>query len=251
MSNPFDGSGTGGTTTEDIRRREQELMRREAELETREKELLKREQGGPGYIPAPNFPPCKPAVYHDIRKEIPPEHQSMVRAAFINWIVYSFSLIWNFFGICVYQDIKFNFTNIFLAAIWFILGSPIGFSQSYMSLYKGVKKNSTTSIFWFIATWTITTLISMLMLLGWPESGSTGLVMLFEAADKDKGFAVFVSGISVGFWGITTMMCLYVTKRVWVFYQTRGGNAAAKKEVRREVAQEVAKAAVEEAKTSV
>lgn len=246
MSNPF-GGDSGGSGAADFSRREQEIMRREAQLEAREKELLKREQGGAGYIPAPNFPPCAPTVYHDIRKEISPEYQSLVRVGFINWIVYSVALIWNTFAVCVYMDVDFQFGFIVLAIVWLILGCPVGFNMSYMSLYKGVKDKSTTSIFWYLVTWGITTLLSILMFIGVPDTGSAGLIMLFYSVDKDKGFATFISGISVGLWGLCIMVCLYVEKRVLMYYQNRGGNAAARKEANREVA----KAAVSEAAASV
>ncbi|KAJ3125074.1 hypothetical protein HK100_011006 [Physocladia obscura] len=65
--------------------REAELAKREALLNKREEKLIQKEATIDGFKP-PNFPPCKPLVYHDIEAEIPEEGKWLVKRLYYAWI---------------------------------------------------------------------------------------------------------------------------------------------------------------------
>ena len=74
--------------------REDELNRRERELERREQQLEYRErkvgdlQAELGLVAdrTPNWPKCRPIIYHNIKEDIPEDGQLLVKRVYFGWI---------------------------------------------------------------------------------------------------------------------------------------------------------------------
>jgi len=92
---------------ERLRAKEEELNRKEAELLGREQIIA---SGGGGVNPkAPNWPRCRPLIYHNISGDMPtPETVRLVRMAYGSW----FGM---FLFVSSYKFIRMNL----LLVVWF------------------------------------------------------------------------------------------------------------------------------------
>eukprot|EP00004_Rigifila_ramosa_P015855 TRINITY_DN3715_c0_g1_i1.p1 TRINITY_DN3715_c0_g1~~TRINITY_DN3715_c0_g1_i1.p1 ORF type:complete len:338 (-),score=80.69 TRINITY_DN3715_c0_g1_i1:46-963(-) len=227
-----------------LRDKEEALARKEAELEARERELEKREAAGGGR--PPNWPICRPFMYHSIKDEIPAHLQSLVRAAYFAWIGYAVCQGVNLFTLLAWwfaPKTNSDPGDFVAAMFWAGFGIPTSFMWSYMSCYNGARKKSASSLLWFCISWGMTIGIMILMFVGVPGVGSAGLIMLIDAS-KDDEFVTIMAGISMALWGTNAIYSSYVFKRVWSFYSDAGGIKQARKEVNSAAAQEVAKQAL-------
>jgi len=142
--NPFSGGGGGasanttattsssfkptstpgaGASSDDVRMKEAALAKRAAELDERERQLKKREaeMGASGYRP-PNWPVCKPFLYHDIKEEVPSELQGMVRACYFNWIGYAAAMGLNWFCVmCYFFSVQYKQTKWFHCSMFSVV----------------------------------------------------------------------------------------------------------------------------------
>jgi hypothetical protein len=71
----------GGLRSSTLASREAEIERREAELRYRETKLQERESMLSDLKP-PNWPPCRPLVYHDIQNDIPESGRWLVKRVY-------------------------------------------------------------------------------------------------------------------------------------------------------------------------
>jgi len=89
----FNGAGfaAGASGTASLSQREAALAQREAALKAKEAELAQIL----GDIKPPNWPSCKPFLYHDIEAEIPVDNQRPCRAGYYIWILTANAYFWN------------------------------------------------------------------------------------------------------------------------------------------------------------
>ncbi|KAJ3445096.1 secretory carrier-associated membrane protein [Anaeramoeba flamelloides] len=98
-NNPFETEGTGGfqepkfiqernpNGEKSYEERLRDVQRLEAELDIREREIKNREINlGEDYDRTPNWPRCKPFLFHDISQDIPVNAHGFMRMAYFNWM---------------------------------------------------------------------------------------------------------------------------------------------------------------------
>jgi len=251
-SSAFGGGSSGGSGADDLARREAALARRIAEVEEKERQLKKREVeiGATGFKP-PNWPPCKPILYHDIKEDIPTDLQAMVRAGYICWLAYAFLVILNWFAImCHYfADIKNQEPSGFIVACFMVLLAPaLAFTMSYQSLYKGCATNKASSLLWYVITQFCTVGMIIYFSLGVPNTGAAGLFLILDAAGNSNNFITVLISTTAACWLALLAYALYVVRRVWYYYKfAGGGNQRTEEEVRSALNKQGYKAVVENA----
>lgn len=238
------GGGAGGA---DLARKEAELARRAAELDEKERMLKKREQelGAVGWKP-PNWPVCKPMIYHSIAEDIPTELKSMVRAGYYQWIMYASTLAFNFFSVmCYYFAYRIEKPGGFIASIFLmVLGAPLSFQMSYQSLYNGAAKGKSSPLIWYVFTNFCTFAVCVFGFVGYRDTGVAGMLLLVDASKEDSGFITAIVGITMALWGILICFTLYTSRRVWNYYRVSGGSGKAEEETRAALQKQAAKQAV-------
>ena len=113
--------------------RERDLERREARIRQQE-ELLESQMAR---LKRKNWPPFKPILYHDINAEIPPINRSMVRVAYVAWLLTATGYVTNWFLLTLmfFGASGAGFSDWFFASVFMLSGVPLSFWAWYLGLY--------------------------------------------------------------------------------------------------------------------
>ncbi|KAI8612758.1 scamp family-domain-containing protein [Chytriomyces sp. MP71] len=233
--------------------REAELVRREAALNQREKQLDVREASMGDYNP-PNFPPCKPMVYHDIEKDIPDEGKPLVKRLYLAWIFSVFNFLINAITgfLLITQKAESAGGNFGSALIMLLAITPVSFVFWYQPVYNGVKNKRSIQFFLFQVNYCFHIGLCGLLSAGIPGWGGAGIIYAMSEIGSNVGIGVMCAITAAGFiWQV--VYGLWQLKSVRSYYQARGMNAEeAKQQAIAGVAQsslgrEIAKTAVKSA----
>jgi len=132
----FNGAGfaAGASGTASLSQREAALAQREAALKAKEAELAQIL----GDIKPPNWPSCKPFLYHDIEAEIPVDNQRPCRAGYYIWILTANAYFWNAVVILVLMITSVvGFLDFIFAGFIAVIGIYLSWKLWYRSLYSG------------------------------------------------------------------------------------------------------------------
>ncbi|KAJ3025272.1 UNVERIFIED_CONTAM: hypothetical protein HDU68_007317 [Siphonaria sp. JEL0065] len=205
--------------------REAELNRREAMLSKREQQVEKKESTMEGYNP-PNFPPCKPLVYHDIEKDIPEEGKWLVKRLYYAWIFSVFIYLLNAITSFILLTSKAESAggNFGAALIIFVAVTPVSFVFWYQPLYNGVKRNRSVQFFLFQFNYFCHIGLNGMLAAGIPGWGGAGIIYCISNIGSNIGIGVMCALCSAGFiWNV--VYGLWQVKAVRGYYQGRGMNA--------------------------
>jgi len=144
-----------------------------------------------------NFPPCKPMMSHDIRRDILQEKRTFIRRAFFSWIVHAITLLWNF--ICLFAAL-FNSSSqtvagVLLALAGVVFGIPFSL-WVYWLLYTGMRKFSAAYFFLFFIFFGLQIFGEGFNAIGFITYGSAGFIAMIDLFGSSSvlGFMFAVCG---------------------------------------------------------
>jgi len=243
-SNPFDGSNPPppnpssnlSEESERLRRKEEELNQREDQLKRRGEILTERRKIGKEKDP-PNWPRCRPIVYHNIQKEMQnPELVSLVRFGYGAWIFGQYALSFNSIALLVVlinggKEATANIGGFVLSLIFMVLGTVLSFII-YRVLYRGGRKyRPRTFVLYFLLLW-IEILCYALFALGWQGSGAGGFILMINMFKNKSTVAGIFLIVSCANWTILAIYGITIFIRARVLYSRAGGNQAAKQDLK-------------------
>ncbi|WVZ12749.1 hypothetical protein V8G54_017279 [Vigna mungo] len=120
-------------TTNDSKKKGQELAAWEADLKQREK----------------NWPPLFPIIHHDIANEIPVHAQRLQYLAFASWLGIVLCLVFNVVAVIVCWIRGGGVKIFFLAVIYALMGVPLSYVLWYRPLYRAMRTDSALKFGWF------------------------------------------------------------------------------------------------------
>jgi hypothetical protein len=224
---------------ERLRKKEDDLNKREAMLDSRTTILVEREKtlANPR---EPNWPRCKPLLYHNIEEDMPTTQvQRVVRFAYFGWLGFLVALLWNF--VCMFAlIIAEGAVGDFVLSIVYMIVLPPLFFLIYRILYRAGRKTKPSLYIVFWIFYFLELLFFAFFVLGYPGTGAGGIFWMsseFSNAQNVIGFLLLASLI---LWGVILGWGIFVFILSRFEYKKAGGLAQAKKEA--------ATAAIEEAK---
>ncbi|KAJ1500032.1 hypothetical protein HMI55_004090 [Coelomomyces lativittatus] len=135
-------SPTENAAEASLKYRLQELHRRELELQIRESKLNEREEKIDEMVKrAPNWPACRPLVYHDIQKEIPEHGRMLVKKLYFTWCLSAWTYFFNCIAsfACLITKSSAGGAQFGISFLIFLMGVPMSWSFWYQQVYVGVK----------------------------------------------------------------------------------------------------------------
>jgi len=226
--------GEGTIDDAALERKARELEKREANLRVRQEAY---DEISATMEKRPNWPSCRPVLYHDIRAEVAEENRGMVTAAYITWMLATFGYCLNFFVITLnFGGGGSGIGDWFFAGLFAAAGVPISFQTWYRVLYNAGKRtqhNMFTSAQYirFFTHFFIHFLMVVWMLASIPVVGSmcAGVIttmLIFSNADGAwDAFVGFLSFLNVLVWAAVGFSSLYVGGRAMTKFRTGGGPA--------------------------
>ena len=224
------GEGTIDDAT--LERKARELDKKEAELRVREDAY---DEISATLEKRPNWPSCRPVLYHDIRAEVAEENRGMVTAAYITWMLASFGYCLNFLVITL------NFTicgsgigDWFFACLFAAAGVPISFQTWYRVLYNAGKRRRHTvftsaQYVRFFTHFVFHLLMVVWMLASIPVVGTmcAGVITTMRIFANADGvwdeFVGFLSFLNVLVWAAVGFSSLYVGGCAMTRFRAGGG----------------------------
>lgn len=228
MSNPFqdgnyetNGNPYANYTQEQLRQKQLELDRKEQQLEYQER-IIADEKKTYVVDHPPNWPRCKPVIYHDIKAEIPESGRSLVTRIYFSWLMSLVCLVINMVsllaGVIVdpNQGVSFGISIAIL-----LLGLLLPFVFWYRPLYKAVKNDSGLNYFFFFFSYTWHILLAVIYAIGIPSSGGGGFIVAVQVFNISVGAGVILI-ISGGLWSLLALFCILQFLMTIRHYRNRG-----------------------------
>lgn len=223
-------------------RKEMALKMREEDIQRREGQLLDKEQSMPKPRPN-NWPRCKPILYHDIREDIPtPEGQSLMRKAYIAWIVIAVTFLWNIIttlSVLIVSGGGSAIASFLLGIAYAIFSIPVSF-LIYRTLYNAARKSKPSLyVLFFFLLW-IQIAIFILYAIGingWGAAGFFTMISVFQ--DDQTIVGIFCVVVTILF-ALLAIFHIYLFFASRVEYRKVGGSEKAKQEIAAEGARQMA-----------
>ncbi|KAJ3447645.1 secretory carrier-associated membrane protein [Anaeramoeba flamelloides] len=250
-NNPFETEGTGGfqepkfikernlNGEKSYDERLREVQRLEAELDIREREIKNREMNlGEDYDRTPNWPRCKPFLFHDIPQDIPVQAHGFMRMAYFNWMFGTACLIWNAFCLIsklFVKEVDGKGNDLVISILFVVFGVPFAWIFWYRLLYNAARKKKSSKFILFFSTFSVWMLYSVFICIGIKGTGAAGLINLIDIYDQNKVVGVFCI-INFCIWICCVLLYVWVIVRVNKYYKSSGlTTEQAKDEARTEV----------------
>jgi len=220
--------------------REAEIARREKELEKKEKYILKREREvleAGAILKPPNWPfKCYAITYHSIVDDIPPEHQPMMRRFYFALLFGWFCLVWNWLTMIVVWGTPgasdSGGSEAMWASVYVLLGIPGSWRFWYRSVYYAVRDKKRRKWYFFFVNFAIHLAFSVVMALGVPSMGAGGLFVLIKMLANSKTACAILSFMTVLFYGVESLLSLYLIKVAHAVWKGAGGSVAMQRDLR-------------------
>lgn len=212
----------------DLERREREVKKKEMELQAREKALQDAIRLAPR---PPNWPKCKPILYHSIEDEIPVETQRMVRVAYVNWIITFVGYLFNWLVIFL-MFVSGTDTGVgdwFFATLVSALGIPLSFTLWYRALYRAAQTQGSTLAYgkfflhWLVhMVWTVWTLVAAPTVADYCAGFFVMIRELDSGGSKGITFAI-MSLINIVIWMTVFFLSFWMGKQALSEFRSAGG----------------------------
>jgi len=212
-----------------LKQKEEELNEREAVLDNRAHILMDRENIREKN--APNWPRCKPILYHDIDQEIrSDELKSLVHFGYKGWLIGEYALIYNIVALLVVVIQDASSTNVgsfVLSIIFLIIGTPISF-LIYRALYRAGRKVRPGLFVGYFILLLIEMISYLLFALGWSGSGAGGFVLMVDMFEGKYVVAAIFLIVGCANWVLLTVYSIIIFIRTRIQYKNAGGWKGAK-----------------------
>lgn len=223
-SNAYTSAGSPADLSA-LRQREEELQRREQTLAYREARLAERETKVQELgQTAPNWPRCRPMIYHDIQRDIPENGRQLVKRVYFGWYIAVWVYLIN--AIASFSLMTSKATgaggNFGMALIVLLIGTPVSFVFWYKPLYDGVKFNRSMNIFIFFLCYGFHILIAGIFAVGVQGWGGAGFIYVLEALTAGQIVSSVLSVISFASMVFEVIYGLWQIKGVQAYYRSKG-----------------------------
>ncbi|KAI9206298.1 scamp family-domain-containing protein [Polychytrium aggregatum] len=202
--------------------KEIELEQRELAIKYREDKLKEREEKMVDFH-APNWPPFRPIIYHDIEKDIPQRGKPLVKRLYAAWMIATATYLMNCiasFSILVTKGESGGGT-FGLSLIILLVGTPVSFVFWYRPLYTGVKADRSISFFLFFFNYSFHLAFAALLAVGIPGWGGAGVIYTLSQMGNNLPSGILCA-ISSAFLIGEVVYGLWQIKTVSAFYRSRG-----------------------------
>jgi len=234
--NPFDNSASPQSSDPriiEIMKKEEDLNQRERDLEQRQRNLNERAQSMPQDPRKPNWPICRPFIYHDINADMTtPELVRLVRIAYIAWMVASVSLVYNFVALLANligaSQSGTAIGDMILSIVYCMILLPVWF-LIYRLLYRSGRKRKPSLFVGFFCLYVLQLTAYAGMAVGFPGTGCGGFWIMLDSFKENKvvGIMLLVSSV---LWCICFALGVFIFILARVQYSVSGGYTQARKE---------------------
>jgi len=177
-----------------------------------------------------NFPPCKPFIHHNIRFDIEPDKQQLVRRGYVGWWFHAFCLFFNFVVMLGAVTQKFSIGGFFVSAASMILGIPISF-WVYWQFYKATRDNSAARyMFWFVLFF-IQLLVTAFFAIGIASYGCAGFWLMVETFNDNNMALGILAAVSTFLWIAVAIYNAFIFYSARLAYKDAGGHKQAAKQM--------------------
>jgi len=228
MSNPFLDEQNhqpldfSQMTPEQLQEKQIELERREQQLQYQQMKLQEVQKSTGAANKPPNWPRCKPLIYHNIYEEIPEGGRSLVRRVYFSWFLFCWTLSLNAVALLagVIEDSSLG-VDFGVSLALFIILIPVSFVFWYRPLYVAVKNDRGMSYFFFFFNYVCHVAFCIVMCIGIPSSGSGGFINAI-ACLKFSAASGIILLVSSGNWVLFTLFCIWQLQATIRYYRARG-----------------------------
>jgi ABC-type multidrug transport system fused ATPase/permease subunit len=202
-----------------------ELRRREEELERKEQEFNQRE-GAVANAKPPNWPFCKPFLYHDIYNAIQPGlGRRITYLGYVLWILFSVATFLNFcvavVTVCMPVPGTKGITNtlervqfVLFAGLIALVTPAAHFVLSYWQLYTAQVELTIGRFMLFFLGYGIAILFGLFLISGWYNYGPCGIVVaiLYFPTTGDYGpiVAFCLNLFMATIWAVFTLIFIVI-----------------------------------------
>jgi hypothetical protein len=216
------------------RNKESKLKEQEATLAQREFIVRQQEQELRQYGRLPNWPRCRPLLYHSIEDDVAEDHQKLVKSAYYYWIASVSTLGFNVvttFAILISgaQNVTTGGTDFGMGVVYFFLISPLSFILWYQPLYRGFSSTSTSFVsdksvylLVFFVFFTCHLLFQLYMGMGIPGKGGGGLINMIAMFAAGKHLAGALLVVSTVLWLTSVLFCIVLLQIVASRFRQEG-----------------------------
>ncbi|TYH13642.1 hypothetical protein ES288_A06G154900v1 [Gossypium darwinii] len=242
---PLD-TASGGSSYQDLKKKEKELQAKEAELRRRELEVRRKEEAAARAgitLEEKNWPPFFPIIHHDIANDIPVHLQRLQYVAFSTFLGLFLCLLWNIVAVTT-AWIKGEAVRIwFLAIIYFIAGVPGAYILWYRPLYRAFRKETALSFGRFFLFDLLHIGFCIFAAVAPPivfrGKSLTGILPAVDLISDNALVGIFYF-IGFGLFCVESIVSIWVIQQVYMYF--RGSGKAA--EMKREAARGAMRAAI-------
>ncbi|KAI9365549.1 scamp family-domain-containing protein [Zopfochytrium polystomum] len=205
--------------------KEAELRKREAEVAAREAQLLEAQRRAVPRVP--NFPPCWPVMFHDIRLDIPAATQPNMLWMFRSFM-FLFLVLFVNCGACLAilvshpAGVTTGGRDFGVSIMYLFLVMVLAFYFWYRPVYNAYLKESSMLYSFFFLFNGIQILFDFYMALGIPGSGSAGIIYALSILTDSKYVAGILCATTGGMWLVAALSSMYLYHRTHRHYRSRG-----------------------------
>ncbi|KAI1321171.1 hypothetical protein EDD11_007737 [Mortierella claussenii] len=203
----------------ELRRREEELAAREREIQAAQAEADRVRTQGKN-----NFPKFYPLIYMSIPAEIPKAHQSTVRFLYNIWLALLATLGLNFLAcmLMLFAGIPNGAADMGVSLGYCFTITAASFLLWYRPIYNAFMKEMSMYYYFYFIFNGFHILFAFYMALGFPSTGSAGLINMIQVFNGRHIFAGILCVFSTALWFVQGFGNLFFYRKVHQHYNQQG-----------------------------
>ncbi|KAG0261710.1 hypothetical protein BG011_000737 [Mortierella polycephala] len=203
----------------ELRRREEELAAREREIQAAQAEADRVRTQGKN-----NFPKFYPLIYMSIPAEIPKAHQSTVRWLYNIWLALLATLTLNFLAcmLMLFAGIPNGAADMGVSLGYCFTITAASFLLWYRPVYNAFMKEMSMYYYFYFIFNGFHVLFGFYMALGFPSTGSAGLINMIQVFNGGHIFAGILCVFSTALWFVQGFSSLFFYRKVYQHYNQQG-----------------------------
>ncbi|KAF9213410.1 hypothetical protein CPB97_000004 [Podila verticillata] len=203
----------------ELRRREEELAAREREIQAAQAEADRVRTQGKN-----NFPKFYPLIYMSIPAEIPKAHQATVRFLYNIWLALLGTLALNFLAclLMLIVGIPNGAADLGVSLGYCFTITAASFLLWYRPVYNAFMKEMSMYYYFYFIFNGFHIAFSFYMALGFPSTGSAGLINMIQVFNAKKIFAGILCVFATALWFVQGFASLFYYRKVHMHYNQQG-----------------------------